>query len=159
MKKDISLLLVIILIGVAGRLLPHPPNFTPITALALFSGAVLKRKWLPLVIMAVSDLFLGLHSLIPYTWGSILLITLLGSRLNWKAMPLASFLFFVVTNFGVWLQGWYAMTLKGLVECYVMALPFYRNSILGDAFYTFAIFGAYKLAQELSRGYKTNPRW
>jgi hypothetical protein len=157
MKKLISPLLIIVL-AVALRLLPHPPNVVPITALALFGGVYLNKKYaliIPLLVMFISDLFLGFHNTIPYVYGSFLLSGLIGLWLRQHkktsiiiiAALLSSLLFFIITNFGVWLvSGMYSHSITGLINCYVLALPFYRNTILGDLIYVGVFFGAYELA-------------
>ena len=143
--------------AVIFRLLPHPANFTPIAAIAIFGGAILPKKWalsLPLTAMITSDLLIGLHSLVWITWGSFLLIALASSRFLHKISPArilvaslsASVFFFVVTNFGVWLEGrLYAPTLDGFWSCYINALPFFRNTFLGDIVFSTVLFGAHFL--------------
>lgn len=149
------LAILFILVGIFSRLLPHLPNFAPLVALALFSGVYFRRKngWLlPLGIYFVSDLIIGLHSTVFFTWGSIVLIYFLGRRLqsrktlaNTALFTLsASFLFFLITNFGVWLLGWYPRNLAGLASCYLNALPFFRASLLSDFVYVAVFFGAYE---------------
>jgi len=145
----------LVLFAVYSRLLPHPANFAPIGAVALFSGAILPRKigiMLPLAAMILSDLFLGLHSTILFTWGSFALIAL-GSSLYLKKHSLmnilvgsvsASLLFFFLSNFGVWLEGrLYSLTMSGLIECYYNALPFLRNTLLSDMLYSSGFFALY----------------
>lgn len=149
-----------IIFGVLLRLLPHIPNFTPIAAIALFGGTYLSRRtalFVPLLIMAISDLFLGLHPLMLFTWGSFLLTGIIGLWLkNHKTVPntlgaaiSSSLLFFIVTNFGVWAlpNSWYPHTWQGLINCYIMAIPFFKNTLLGDLFYVGVLFGLYELAQ------------
>jgi hypothetical protein len=145
----------LIALAVFGRVLPHPPNFTPLAAIAIFGGALLPRRWaltLPLASMIISDLIIGLHPLFILTWGTFALIAFLSNRLLTKvklsliigASVGASLLFFIVTNFGVWLQGkMYAMTFTGLIECYYQAIPFFRNTLLGDLLFTAMLFGIY----------------
>jgi hypothetical protein len=147
---------IIILIAVVLRLLPHPPNVAPITALALFGGVYLNKKYalaIPLFAMFISDLFLGFHNTIPFVYGSFLLSGLIGLWLrSHKNIPiiitatlLSSLLFFIITNFGVWLaSGMYPHTITGLIDCYVIAIPFYRNTIMGDIIYTGIFFSAYE---------------
>lgn len=159
-----------ILAAAASRVLPHPPNLAPIEAMALFGGACFTTKRMaflvPLVAMLVSDLAigwlsgdlaLGLHRLIPVVYGSFALIVCLGFwlRRRRKAAPIAaaalasSILFFVLTNFGVWALGsWYPKTWDGLVACYMAAIPFFRNTLLGDAVYTTVLFGGLALAEK-----------
>lgn len=133
-------------------MLPHPPNFTPMMAIAIFSGAFFSsRLWayaIPLGAMVVSDFFIGFHSLslvvylslVPAIWlGSACSDTSpLGDRrslfgLKWLGVGLgADIFFFVLSNFGVWgLSGFYEYSLNGLIHCYTLALPFLINQILG----------------------------
>ncbi len=149
--------LIIIGIAVVLRLLPHPPNFAPIGAMALFGGAYLNKKYaliVPLVAMFFSDFFLGFHSTIPFVYGSFLLTGLIGLWLRHHrtiqniigASCISSLLFFIITNFGVWLVGnMYPKTISGLLECYIAAIPFFRNTIIGDLFYAGVFFGSYAL--------------
>lgn len=148
----------IILFAVVLRLVPHPPNFTPIAAMALFGGAYLDKKYalaLPLVVLFISDIFLGFHGTMVFVYGTFLLIGLMGVWLskhkNLRNVLLtticSSVLFFVITNLGVWLEGrLYPRTLAGLIDCYVLAIPFFRNTILGDMLYVSLFFGSFELA-------------
>ena len=160
-RVDRSLLwiaIALVIFGVVARLLPHPANLAPVGAIALFGGAILPRRfgwWLPLAVMLVSDAIIGFYHGIIFTWVAFLLVGLFGTSLrsqsNWLRVPLgalgSSVIFFVVSNFGVWAQGQiYAHTWAGLVQCYQMALPFFRNTFLGDLIYASALFGAYALA-------------
>lgn len=149
--------LFLIIAGTALRLLPHIPNFAPVGAIALFGGAVLGWRlavWLPLALMIFSDLFIGFYPGIAFTWAGFLLVALFGMLL--RRMGLAGriviggaasgVLFFVVSNFGVWFtSGMYVHTFDGLVQCYAMALPFFRVSLIADLFYSAVIFGLYEL--------------
>lgn len=157
-RRALALAGVLMLAGVGLRLLPHPANFAPVTAIAIFGGAVLPRRlsiWVPVGLMMVSDVLIGLHSLIVVTWGCYALTALFSSlylkrpRLASTAtLTLSSSLgFFVVTNFAVWLtSGMYTHSWSGLVHCYFLALPFFRNSLLSDLLYTAALFSVYWLA-------------
>lgn len=147
-----------IISGVVARLLPHLPNFTPIAATALFGGVYLKKRYaliIPLAAMFISDIFIGFHSMMPYVYGSFVLTGLIGMYLrthknvqNVSAAALvSSILFFLITNFGVWAGGMYTRDLSGLWQSYVMAIPFFKNTLLGDLFYTGAFFGAYELVK------------
>ena len=145
------------LIGLAvlGRLaFAEMPNLSPISALALFSGACLAdRKQaliIPLVAMLVSDVVLGFHSLMPFVYLAFALIVLLGiglaKRLSISRLIGASLLgsigFFLISNFGVWLLGlYYPMTMAGLLACYVAALPFFQMTVLGDLLFVGLLFG------------------
>lgn len=151
------LVVALILMGVVSRLVPHAWNFSPVMAIALFAGALLPRWWGPLLtlaIVAISDVFLGWHSTVPYTWGAFLLTAMLGGWLRRAPTPgriftgalAGSILFFLITNFGVWVEGLlYPRTLDGLQQCFVAAIPFFRNSLLSDLVFTAAFFGGYAL--------------
>lgn len=152
---------VIILFAVILRLVPHVPNFAPISAMALFGGVYLNKKYaliVPLIAMFLSDIFLGFHNTMVFVYGSFVLTGLIGlwlrKRKNFTniiaAAFLSSLLFFLITNFGVWLESrFYSPNIPGLVESYVMGIPFFRNTILGDLFYTGLFFGSYELALKL----------
>lgn len=161
-KINIITALYLITFAVILRLLPHPANFAPIAAVSIFGGAILPRYvglWVPLAAMMASDMVLGFHKLIPVTWGCYLLIALASS--TWLKKPRlakgafltvsASVFFFVVTNFAVWVQGsLYAHNWAGLSQCYTMALPFFRNTLLSDMVYTAGLFTVYAFARQLS---------
>jgi len=151
----------IILLAVVARLVPHPPNFAPIGGLALFSGSHFKKKialLIPLAAMLISDVFLGFHNTMIYVYASFFLAVLIGRLIKnnrWRSLALASLtssvLFFLITNFGVWLSySMYPKTLDGLFQSYLMGLPFFRNTILSDFFYTFSFFYGYQFLSNLS---------
>ncbi len=142
-------------VGILVRLIPHVPNFAPLAAVALFSGVYFNKKYgwlLPLGIYVLSDLIIGLHNTVIFTWSSILIIYFLGRSLQRKKTVISTFLytlvssviFFVVTNFGVWLMGWYPPTLEGLVQCFIYALPFFRMSLVSNFVYVIVFFGVYE---------------
>jgi len=162
-KLNYILILGLISLGILSRFLPHPANFTPIAAIALFVGAKLNSKIAPFVSLAIiiiSDLFIGLHDVIIFTWGSFLITSLIGIYIRHKkgifpiigGALLSSILFFVITNFGVWMVGkWYEPNLSGLIKCYTLALPFFRNTLLSDLLYTGIFFGIYEFALFLNK--------
>jgi hypothetical protein len=142
------------------RLVPHPPNFSPIGAMALFSGAYLGRRWLafaaPLGALVLSDLVLGFYPELVFVYASVVAVVLIGwavakrkSALTIAAAAVASsILFFAVTNFGVWLvMDYYPKTLAGLAACYVAAIPFFQNTLASDLFYAGLLFGGWALAE------------
>ncbi len=163
-NKLALLALALIILGVILRVVPHTANFAPIGAIALFAGAVMNRRyalWLPLVIMIASDLIIGLHPLIMYTWGAFLLIGLFGTSLrgkpNWFRVPVgslsASLIFFVVSNFGVWIEGrLYPATWQGLGDCFLRALPFWRSTLVSDLSFSVLFFGLYAVASHRLTG-------
>lgn len=130
-----------ILVAVIFRLVPHIPNVTPITAAALFSGVFFSNKKfafvIPLVAMLISDLFLGFSIISLFVYSAIVIIGLIGiysKKMNIKTILISSISFFIITNFGVWLLS-YPLNLTGLIECYTLAIPFLRNSLIGDLFF------------------------
>ncbi len=142
LSKKQLVIIAFMLIAVLCRLLPHLPNFSPVTAIALFGGLYFSNKTMaylvPLFIMALSDLFLGFHSISVVVYVAFLLVSFIGTQTKKPSVftiLLSSISFFVITNFGVWLIG-YPKTWTGLVECYTLAIPFFRNSLLGDFFYS-----------------------
>lgn len=153
-KTSVISFIIVIVLAVLSRVYPHIPNVVPITALALYSGVYVGKRIsivIPLVIMVISDLILGIHSTIVFVYGSFVLISMLGiwlsSHRSLKNTVLITFfsstLFFLITNFGVWVEGrMYALSISGLIECYTMAIPFFRNTLLGDFFYVGLFFGA-----------------
>jgi hypothetical protein len=153
-------LLTAIVVAAALRLVPHPPNFTPIGAMALFSGAYLGRKALafaaPLGALLLSDLVLGFYHGQATVYFSVALIVMLGMVALSRVSPLrvagaavlSSVLFFLITNFGMWLfSGFYPRTMLGLEACYVAAIPFFQNTIAGDLFYATLLFGGFRVAE------------
>jgi hypothetical protein len=157
--------LIVLLSAIAAaaalRLVPHPPNFTPVGAMALFSGAYFGRRLIafaaPLAALLLSDLVLGFYS----GMGTVYLATAAAVLVGWMltrqqsalriaaAAVVSSLLFFVMTNFAMWLNsGFYPRTGAGLVDCFVAAIPFYQNSIAGDLFYSGVLFGGFALLQQ-----------
>lgn len=147
------MLTVVILLAALSRLIPHPANFTPIAAMALASGAFFGRKSIgvlvPVVALLVSDFVIGGYPGMIFTYLGMALIFVLGANFCQTLQPLRIFgatvsgsvIFFVVSNFGVWIaSGMYPQTLSGLASCYANAIPFFGNTLLGDLTYSTAIF-------------------
>ena len=146
----------ILILGFVSRVFVHVPNFTPVIALALLGGATLNRKTamvLPVAILALTDLVLGLHPTMPFTWGSVALIAALGSwlrgRQNIKNVTLFSIasavVFFIITNFGCWLF-MYPRNGAGFEACFIAALPFFRSMLASTLIYSAVFFGGYEVA-------------
>ena len=159
-----------IVAAAALRLVPHPPNFTPIDAMALFSAAYLGRRVLafaaPLGALLLSDLVLGFYHGIATVYASVALIVLVGWIALSRVSPLrvgtaaiaGSLLFFVITNFGMWLfSGFYPLTTAGLAACYVVAIPFFQNTVAGDLFYSAVLFGGFALLERTVPTLRTQP--
>jgi len=145
----------------ATRLLPHPPNFTAVGAIALFAGAHFSRKiWalaVPLAAMLVSDAVLGFSSSLPVVYATFAMIVGLGLLLRERKMRVlpvagaavaAATLFYLTTNFAVWaMSGMYPKTPAGLVACYVAAIPFFGPTLAGDLSYTAVLFAGFAWAE------------
>lgn len=161
MKKinpNFWVLTLMVFVAAFVRLLPHPPNFAPIAAMALFGGAYFNKKSfafaIPLLAMFVTDAIIGFYSYAWMVYISFSLIVLLGivmlKKVSVKNVVLASVTasvsFFVITNFGVWALGTlYSKTPAGLMESYIAAIPFFQNSLIGDLFFSGVMFGVYEL--------------
>ncbi|MCO5248312.1 MAG: hypothetical protein M9887_05110 [Chitinophagales bacterium] len=150
----------IVTLAVAIRILMNGkiPNFAPIGALALFAGAYIQNLKtaiiLPITALLLSDLVLGMHSTMIFVYASFFMIILFSRAINGRnksiaktfgSTLLASVLFFLVTNFGVWLlTGMYSMDISGLLSSYMAGVPFFRYTLMGDLFYVTLFFGAYE---------------
>ena len=153
MNKQQNLLITFILIAVFFRLIPHPPNFTPVTSLALFSGIMFQRKWLsilvPIVAMLLSDLVLGFGMISMWVYAAFMSVTISGwvlKQMNVKSILVSSMIFFIVSNLGVWVLG-YPHTIEGLLMCYTLAIPFFGYSIVGDLCWWLLIKQSYKFVE------------
>lgn len=164
---------IMIAVGVVLRLTPHPPNFAPIGAMALFGGAYLGRitaLGIPLLAMLVSDFFIGFYNplVMASVYGSFLLIGVIGIFLRKRKTPpyvlgaalSSSVLFYLITNFAVWAVpgSFYPHNLAGLASSYINAIPFLKNTLMGNLFYTGAFFGVYELAASWLRRYAGEKR-
>lgn len=163
-KARLLALLVAIFAAAAMRLVPHPPNFSPIAAMALVSGAYLPRKALsfaaPFGALLLSDAILGFYAGMGFVYASFALTILIGWLLSLRKTPFrigaaavaSSVLFFAVTNFGMWLfSGLYPRTADGLFACYLAAIPFFQNTLAGDLIYAGVLFGLLSLVPAAQR--------
>ncbi len=160
---NILLALMLILFAAFSRLIPHAPNFTPVISIALFAGAYLKKRYaflVPVAALFLSDAVIGFYDLgsMAFVYGTLLLIAALGLMLEKKisagrilGLSLSgAVIFFITTNFAVWLfpGSMYPKTFAGLAQCYVMAIPFFGNTMLSTLIYSAAMFGVYELADK-----------
>ena len=150
-KKE-RVLISFIIVAVLVRLIPHPPNVAPITAVALFTGTHFSRKhWamlMPILAMLVTDVFLGFSMITPIVYLAFVGVTALGfvlKKMNIGTVLLSSLLFFVVTNLGVWFL-YYPLTPEGLMTCFTLALPFFGYAVVGDLFFSAALLFGYRYA-------------
>jgi len=178
MNKRLVVICVFVAVAAGARLLPHPPNVTPIVAMALFGGAYLRNKklafLLPLLAMLLGDLALGftIYGINILRWSQLVVYAciaatagiglLLQNRRSIACVVGAgltsSVLFFIVTNFAVWAgDSLYPKNWSGLITCYTAAIPFFRNSILGDAFFGVLLFGGFTLVEICVRSLREHP--
>ena len=162
-----------VLLAAFSRLIPHPPNFAPIGAMSLFGAAYFSKKYvalvIPIIAMWLSDLalnnivygqyfdhFVWFYQGFYWTYGAFVIIGLSGFFLLKKVKVQtilfgslsASLLFFILSNFGVWFSGtMYSKDLNGLIACYTAAIPFFKNTVMGDLVYCSILFGVFEFAQ------------
>jgi hypothetical protein len=155
----ITLCLIIFAIAMF-RLLPHPPNVSPVAAMALFGGAFFSDKrvafLVPFLALLLSDILIGLHDTMIYVYGGFALTVVIGfwirKKMNFSRIAFAvvasSVLFFIISNLGAWFtSGLYPMTMDGLMQAYVAAIPFFQNSLLGNIVFATLLFGGFALLQ------------
>ena len=154
MVKNVKILFGFFLTILFFRYVPHLPNFTPILAMTFYGTLIFGRSSLTYIILAyaVSDLFIGFHNQLFWTWGSLFLIGYVSSLfrgLSGRSVGvfISSLLFFVLTNLGVFLSGYYGYTFESLIQCYTLAIPFYTNTIIStimfSVFIEFFVFSKY----------------
>ena len=159
-----------IVLAAALRIAPHPWNFTPVGAMALFSGAVIRGRrfafLFPLLAMFAGDIFIGLHKLSPVVYASFLFSVAIGRMLQQNrsiariggATLLGALQFFVITNLGVWaFLGSFPHSLAGLLACYIAGFPFFWNTLAGDALYATVLFGSFALVERLVPSLRRQP--
>jgi hypothetical protein len=174
MKKENNFWLLSFFVFVAAitRVLPHPDNVTAIGAMALFGGTYFNNRktalLMPLVAMFFSDMLLevlfrlgvgntpGIHNTLPFVYLAFFVAAAIGFWVKknitfarvFGGGVLASLVFFIITNFAVWLSGFYGFTLEGLITCYVAAIPFYRNTFIGDMVFITLLFGSFEYLKQ-----------
>ncbi len=163
MKNKTLIILLIILIGAFSRIIPHPPNFTAIGAISILGGLYFGKKYLafiiPFLAMLISDFILG-EKMATSVYIAFFMIIPLGIVIRnkishysiFKTSVFASIVFFLITNFFVWINSspidgihYCPPNLMGFIKCYFQALPFFFNTLLGDLFFCFSLFGLYEL--------------
>ena len=162
----------LILFASFTRIIPHMPNFSPIGAMALFGGAYLSNKYyafiIPILSLWLSDIIINnfiLNYYDQFTWfypgfiwqyASFGIIILMGyfllKKITLKKVLMtsigSSLIFFVITNFGVWASGsMYPLNVNGLISCFVLAIPFYKGTLLGFLFYSSFLFGVFEMSK------------
>ena len=136
----------------ASRFVPHPPNFTSLIALSFYIPALLGLRYLPILILSfiITDLFIGFHGVTLFTWGSVVIIGLFSKYFIKSILSrvsgalIGAFVFFLITNFGVWSLGSYGYTIEGFILCYTLAIPFFAYNIISTSIFSAIIESIYK---------------
>lgn len=150
--KQLSVCMSIFIALSLSRLMPHPPNFTSLLALSFYVPVIFGLRYLPalLISFAITDFIIGYHTGTFFTWGSVFLIGLIANRFSktfvtrLSGAMVGAFIFFTITNFGVWLTGMYGLNLSGLVTSYTLAIPFFAYSIISTILFSLIIEIIYK---------------
>ena len=136
----------------SSRFIPHPPNFTSLIALSFYIPALLGLRYLPILILSfiITDLFIGFHGVTLFTWGSVVVIGLFSKYFIKSILSrvsgalIGAFVFFLITNFGVWSLGSYSYTIEGFILCYTLAIPFFAYNIISTSIFSVIIESIYK---------------
>tara|TARA_B100000900_G_scaffold381654_1_gene368265 strand:- start:496 stop:984 length:489 start_codon:yes stop_codon:yes gene_type:complete len=152
MEKNIKISIGILLALAVSRFIPHPPNFTSLIALSFYVPALLGLKFLPFVLFSFifTDIIIGFHNTLFFTWGSVLTIGMLSKYIYGSTFKrlcgacIGALLFFIITNFGVWLSGLYGYNLEGIIKCYVLAIPFFGYTLISTLLFSLVIETVYK---------------
>jgi hypothetical protein len=150
--KNLIIILGIFISLAASRFIPHPPNFTSLIALSFYVPVFFGLRFLPalLISFAITDLIIGYHFGTHWTWGSVLLIGLLSQyftkNFKWRLSGafLGACIFFIITNFGVWTSGMYGYTTAGLLNCFILAIPFFTYSLMSTLIFSIIIEAVYR---------------
>ena len=153
MRKNLVISVGIFLSLAASRFIPHPPNFTSLLALSFYVPVLFGLRYIPVLLISfvITDLVIGYHSGTHWTWGSVLVIGLMSQyfskniNLRLVGSLFGAFIFFLITNFGVWISGMYSLTVNGLVECYTLAIPFFTYSLISTILFSLLIETSYKI--------------
>ena len=146
MKKNLKVLIGFFITVMIFRYFPHLPNFTPVLAMTFYGTLIFGRSSLVYIVLAyaVSDLFIGFHNQLIWTWGSLFLIGFIGPYFKslfgrFAGVFLSSLIFFMFTNLGVFLSGYYGFGFESLILCYTLAIPFFTNTFLSTIIFTILI--------------------
>jgi hypothetical protein len=153
MFNYLKITLGIFLILSTSRFVPHPPNFTSLMALSFYIPVFLGIRFLPALIIGfiITDLFIGIHNTVIFTWGSVIIIALISKYFvkNIFSRVIGALtgatIFFIISNFGVWTFGSYGLTINGLIICYTVALPFFAYNLISTFIFSSIIESIYKL--------------
>ena len=158
MIKNLKILFGFFLTIMFFRYIPHLPNFTPVLAMTFYGTIIFGRSSLIYILLAyaISDLFIGFHNQLIWTWGSLFLIGFIGPYFKnlfgrFTGVFLSSLIFFMLTNLGVFLSGYYGFGFQSLLLCYTLAIPFFQSSILADLFFSSVLIFGFNLANAQSK--------
>ena len=151
--KQFNICVGIFVVLAASRFIPHPPNFTSLIALSFYVPALLGMRYIPAVVIsfAITDFIIGYHTGTHWTWGSVLIIGFISSYFTRDLFfrlfgaVFAGVIFFIITNFGVWTSGMYGYTFKGLLNCFVLAIPFFTYTLISTFIYSVIIETFFKI--------------
>lgn len=147
MGKNIKISIGILFVLAISRFIPHPPNFTSLISLSFYVPALLGLKFLPFVLLSFifTDIIIGFHNTLFFTWGSVILIGIVANKFvnsitsRITGALIGALIFFVVTNFGVWSLGSYGYDFNGFLACYTLAVPFFGYSLMSTLFFSLLI--------------------
>jgi len=150
----------------ASRFVPHPPNFTSLLALSFYVPALLGKKFIPslMISFALTDIVIGFHTTTLFTWGSVFLIGFISSYFTKTILKrlsgalIGAFVFFIVTNLGIWITGQYEYTINGLLTCFTLAIPFFAYSLISTFVFSTIIETIYRfsLVKKILKSYSAN---
>tara|TARA_B100000989_G_scaffold164030_1_gene122546 strand:- start:8555 stop:9034 length:480 start_codon:yes stop_codon:yes gene_type:complete len=134
----------IFIVLATSRFIPHPPNFTSLIALSFYVPLFLGKRFIPalLICFIITDIFIGFHAIVVFTWGSIIFISLTSYLFQRNiymriiGAVCGSLVFYIISNFGVWSLGSYGYSFNGLLICYIAAIPFYSNTLISTILYS-----------------------
>ena len=155
MRINLKIALSIFLALAVSRFIPHPPNFTSLIALSFYVPAIFGSRYMPIVLLSFvfTDLVIGFHNTLLFTWGSVIFIGIFSRYFTKSILTRISgaltgaLIFFIITNFGVWVSGMYQANLNGLIESYVMGLPFFGYSLVSTFIFGSLIETVYKFTK------------
>ena len=150
--KYIKISIGIFLVLASSRLIPHPPNFTSLMALSFYVPVLFGLRYIPSLLIAfvLTDFIIGYHSGTHWTWGSVLIIGLISQyfsknvSLRFVGALTGALIFFLITNFGVWTSGMYGYSINGLLNCFILAIPFFAYNLISTFIYSVIIETCYK---------------
>ena len=142
--SEIHIFLTVVIILAFTRMIPHPPNFTSLIALSFYVPAIFGLRYLPVTFISfvITDIIIGFHSVLFFTWGSVIIIGFISKYFNKSIILRISgafsgcLIFFFISNIGVWMTGYYGYSYSGLINCFILALPFFGNTVISTLIFS-----------------------